>query len=226
MSTPNIEKIIEQKLAEHQPHKCQTCGWWELPTDIPLDLPYPVAGHCTNPDPITIKLSTCQSWKPKPHLTEQIVPMSNLSKPAVTMDPLPLVYDLKMKTHDDWEWHRRPERVTFGLDIGSGANKLLPVGLDIRPVTDIQADATQIPFPDKYFVIAVLRAVLEHVKDWQKVLKEAERIALDVYVFHSNPDTWDGEYGVWFPLPDNYKPIRKYQYTTLYKKEPSSYPAT
>lgn len=193
MSEREIEAIIEKKLDERKPHVCPTCRFW-FKLRIPDGMPYPAAGQCMYPGTLQVKGQQCLCWEGWP-------------KKEATPAPNP---------DDEWEKFRSAERNTFGIDIGAGSHKLLPVGFDVRPVTDVQGDAKKIPFGDKHFVIAVLRCVLEHVDDWQAVLKEAERVAEEVYVFHTNKETWDGK-TPWFPLPPRYRPIRQHQYSTLYK---------
>jgi len=58
-----LERLVAKKVLEMQPHKCQTCGWWQR-FDV-VQSSFPVAGNCLCPDPIEVEGSTCMRWKPK-----------------------------------------------------------------------------------------------------------------------------------------------------------------
>ena len=91
------------------------------------------------------------------------------------------------------ESQRVDERLGFGLDIGSGKNKICGLGCDIRKVSDVQCDARFLPFKGDAFVFAVLRHSLEHVPEYQRALDEAKRVARSVYVFLPKKDFWKAD---------------------------------
>lgn len=91
---------------------------------------------------------------------------------------------------DVYEEGRIDERICFGLDIGSGANKLLPLGCDVRRVTDVQCSMTHLPFRERSFVVALFRHSLEHTKHWVQALNEAKRVALELYVILPHKEKW------------------------------------
>ena len=97
-----------------------------------------------------------------------------------------------MSEHPDdrWEKSRVDERISFGLDIGSGANKILGLGCDLRKITDVQCDMSFLPFKNESFVIAVFRHSLEHTEKWKEALEEAKRVAQQVYVILPRWETW------------------------------------
>jgi len=118
---------------------------------------------------------------------------------------------------DAWEINRIDERLCFALDIGSGKNKICGLGCDIRKVTDVQCDARLLPFRDKSFVIAVFRHSLEHIKNWKQPLKEAQRVAEEVFVILPKKNIWksDPEHVSFFSL--GIKPIKTFAYGECYK---------
>ena len=64
------------------------------------------------------------------------------------------------------------------LDVGCGKNKRGTIGVDIRktPVVDILCDAHYLPFINEVFDGCYAYALLEHVDDPIKVLKEINRV--------------------------------------------------
>lgn len=86
------------------------------------------------------------------------------------------------------------------LDVGCGTHKTVSqaVGVDIRPVTDIQASADSLPFENKQFDVLIARHCLEHMLDPIKTLKEWERVAKKLIIIlpdHSKVDTMSYELG-------------------------------
>ena len=85
------------------------------------------------------------------------------------------------------------------LDIGAAHNAVF-TGWDNVTHVDIneydypnfvQMDAHDLKFPDKRFEVAVLGEILEHVKDPEKVLKVALRVASRVIITVPLPEEWD-----------------------------------
>lgn len=118
---------------------------------------------------------------------------------------------------DQWEINRIDERLSFGLDIGSGANKVLGLGCDVRACTDVRCDMRWLPFRDKTFCIALFRHSLEHIEDWPKALVEAYRVARHVYVILPKKTVWKKDLGhtAPFDLP-NAEKIAEYQWGECY----------
>jgi len=112
---------------------------------------------------------------------------------------------------------RPDERLWFSIDIGAGGNKICGLGCDIRKVTDIQCDARHLPFPDKAFILGVLRHCLEHISDWPLALEEAKRVAHVLIVFHPKSETWhlDPEHIPCFTLPEGTY-LRSFAYSDCY----------
>ncbi len=73
------------------------------------------------------------------------------------------------------------------------------------------ADAENLPFSDKQFNCAILGDILEHVKDPVQVLKEAKRVANNVYITVPNEWEWDKSLKP-FENPGH---VRFYKYETL-----------
>lgn len=72
----------------------------------------------------------------------------------------------------------RESTVSLVLDVGCGKNKRGTIGVDIRktPVVDVLCDAHYLPFIDGVFDGCYAYAVLEHVDNPIKVLKEINRV--------------------------------------------------
>jgi SAM-dependent methyltransferase len=67
------------------------------------------------------------------------------------------------------------------LDVGCGENKRGTVGVDIRRtgMVDVLCDAHHLPFVDGIFEGCYAYAILEHVENPVKVLKEISRVLMD-----------------------------------------------
>jgi SAM-dependent methyltransferase len=83
------------------------------------------------------------------------------------------------------------------LDVGCGLHKTVPyaVGIDISPVTDIEASADNLPFADGSCNYIIARHILEHlvdpvkaIKEWIRVVHSGDRIVL-ILPNHSEIDT-------------------------------------
>ena len=60
-----------------------------------------------------------------------------------------------------------------------------------RIITFVKADAHHLPFRDKTFPCIVLGDILEHVHDPVQLLREAERVARNIYLTVPNEYEWD-----------------------------------
>lgn len=118
---------------------------------------------------------------------------------------------------DIWEVSRIDERLFFAVDIGAGAHKTCALGCDVRKVSDVNCDARYLPFKSGSFTIAVLRHTLEHIREWQQALAEAERVADFVFIFHPHLKTWhlDRSHIPFFVLPSRYVYLRTFRMSDL-----------
>lgn len=108
-------------------------------------------------------------------------------------------FNLPQETHPErlWVIEQIPQGSTI-VDVGCGTNKTVPeaIGVDIRPITDVQASADSLPFENKQFDVLIARHCLEHMLDPIKTLKEWERVAKKLIIIlpdHSKVDTMSYE---------------------------------
>jgi len=94
------------------------------------------------------------------------------------------------------------------LNVGCGNTAYGDVNLDINPKNVphfIQGDATDIPYPDKYFGALFASHILEHLEDPDQALREWNRVADKVFVLVPpiyNPFCLDGDHK-WIFIGDN-----------------------
>jgi SAM-dependent methyltransferase len=89
--------------------------------------------------------------------------------------------DFPQETHPERLWVLKQLGTPAGrriLDIGCGSHKTLPecIGVDVRPVTDYQASAENLPFEDGSVDVIISRHSFEHVLDPIRALDEWARV--------------------------------------------------
>lgn len=117
------------------------------------------------------------------------------------------------------------------LDVGANTGWLLRevpggIGIDNSPLmvemskgSVVLGEAENIPFKDKEFDTVVLSCVLEQCDDWEKALKEAQRVGNRVIGINPYPGSRWGKIGGWVKSiidPGNFKTVEKFDEERYY----------